>query len=56
MAASVFAPAPSPKFLFYLTDKKASCMSALFTPFQLKSVTLRNRIAIPPMCQYSAVD
>ena len=31
-------------------------MSTLFTPFQLKSVTLRNRIAIPPMCQYSAVD
>lgn len=31
-------------------------MSALFTPFSLKDVTLRNRIAIPPMCQYSAVD
>lgn len=31
-------------------------MSALFTPFKLKDVTLRNRIAIPPMCQYSAVD
>jgi 2,4-dienoyl-CoA reductase-like NADH-dependent reductase (Old Yellow Enzyme family) len=31
-------------------------MSALFTPFQLKDVTLRNRIAVPPMCQYSAVD
>ncbi|CAM5184496.1 NADH:flavin oxidoreductase/NADH oxidase [Alishewanella longhuensis] len=31
-------------------------MSALFSPFNLKSVTLRNRIAIPPMCQYSAVD
>lgn len=31
-------------------------MSALFSPFSLKSVTLRNRIAIPPMCQYSAVD
>ncbi len=29
-------------------------MAALFTPFQLKDVTLRNRIAIPPMCQYSA--
>lgn len=29
-------------------------MSALFTPFTLKRVTLRNRIAIPPMCQYSA--
>jgi 2,4-dienoyl-CoA reductase-like NADH-dependent reductase (Old Yellow Enzyme family) len=31
-------------------------MSALFTPFQLKDVVLRNRIAIPPMCQYMATD
>ena len=31
-------------------------MSALFNPFTLKGVTLRNRIAIPPMCQYMAVD
>ncbi|QGZ66559.1 NADH:flavin oxidoreductase/NADH oxidase [Paraburkholderia acidisoli] len=31
-------------------------MSALFSPFKLKDVTLRNRIAVPPMCQYSAVD
>jgi 2,4-dienoyl-CoA reductase-like NADH-dependent reductase (Old Yellow Enzyme family) len=31
-------------------------MSALFEPFKLKDVTLRNRIAIPPMCQYNAVD
>jgi 2,4-dienoyl-CoA reductase-like NADH-dependent reductase (Old Yellow Enzyme family) len=31
-------------------------MSALFQPFKLKSITLRNRIAVPPMCQYSAVD
>lgn len=31
-------------------------MSALFAPFTLKNVTLRNRIAIPPMCQYSAED
>ncbi|MBL8505668.1 MAG: NADH:flavin oxidoreductase/NADH oxidase [Methylobacillus glycogenes] len=29
-------------------------MTALFTPFTLKSITLRNRIAVPPMCQYSA--
>jgi 2,4-dienoyl-CoA reductase-like NADH-dependent reductase (Old Yellow Enzyme family) len=29
---------------------------ALFTPYSLKDVTLRNRIAVPPMCQYSAVD
>lgn len=31
-------------------------MSALFQPFTLKGVTLRNRIAVPPMCQYSATD
>jgi 2,4-dienoyl-CoA reductase-like NADH-dependent reductase (Old Yellow Enzyme family) len=31
-------------------------MPALFTPFTLKDVTLRNRIAVPPMCQYSAID
>jgi len=31
-------------------------MSALFTPLHLKDITLRNRVAIPPMCQYSATD
>ncbi|RYG60171.1 MAG: NADH:flavin oxidoreductase/NADH oxidase [Alphaproteobacteria bacterium] len=31
-------------------------MSALFTPYTLKDVTLRNRVAVPPMCQYSAVN
>ncbi len=31
-------------------------MSALFSSFKLKDVTLRNRIAVPPMCQYSATD
>ena len=31
-------------------------MSGLFSSFKLKDVTLRNRIAIPPMCQYSAVN
>ncbi len=29
-------------------------MSALFEPLQLRDVTLRNRIAVSPMCQYSA--
>lgn len=28
----------------------------LFTPFSLGSLTLRNRIAVSPMCQYQAVD
>lgn len=31
-------------------------MSALFSEFKLKDVVLRNRIAVPPMCQYSATE
>jgi len=31
-------------------------MPSLFEPFKLKDVTLRNRIAVPPMCQYTAKD
>ncbi|HEU4581276.1 MAG TPA: NADH:flavin oxidoreductase/NADH oxidase [Polyangiaceae bacterium] len=31
-------------------------MSSLFQPFRLRSVTLRNRIGVSPMCQYSSTD
>ena len=31
-------------------------MTHLFDPYTLKSVTLRNRIAVSPMCQYMAED
>lgn len=31
-------------------------MPGLFDPLQIKGVTLRNRIAVSPMCQYSATD
>ena len=31
-------------------------MSHLFEPFALRSLTLRNRILVAPMCTYSAVD
>ena len=31
-------------------------MSCLFSPLQLRGLTLKNRIAMSPMCQYSAVD
>ena len=31
-------------------------MSHLFEPLQLRDITLKNRIGIPPMCQYSATD
>ena len=31
-------------------------MSQLFSPLTLRAVTLPNRIAVSPMCQYSARD
>ncbi|MBO7072186.1 MAG: NADH:flavin oxidoreductase/NADH oxidase, partial [Acetobacter sp.] len=31
-------------------------MPTLFDSYSLKSVTLRNRIAVSPMCQYKATD
>lgn len=31
-------------------------MPSLFSPFSLRDVTLRNRICVSPMCQYSAQD
>ena len=30
--------------------------SALLSPLQIKSITLKNRIVVSPMCQYSSVD
>ena len=31
-------------------------MSKLFSPLRIKDITLKNRIVISPMCQYSAID
>lgn len=31
-------------------------MKDLFSPFEYKGLTLKNRIVMPPMCQYSVVD
>ena len=31
-------------------------MTNLFSPFEIKSVHLKNRIVISPMCQYSSID
>lgn len=31
-------------------------MTDLFTPLTLRDVTLRNRIVVSPMCQYSCED
>jgi len=37
-------------------EKDSSQQINLFTPFTVRSVTLRNRIGVSPMCQYSATD
>ena len=37
-------------------DGAASTTAALFTPFTLRGVTLRNRVAVSPMCQYSSPE
>lgn len=31
-------------------------MSYLFSPLTIKSITLKNRLVVSPMCQYSSVD
>ena len=31
-------------------------MSALFQPLQIRSVSLKNRLVVSPMCQYSSVN
>jgi len=31
-------------------------MSQLFAPLRLRNITLRNRVFVSPMCQYSSVD
>lgn len=31
-------------------------MSLLFSPLQIKNITLKNRIVVSPMCEYSATD
>jgi 2,4-dienoyl-CoA reductase-like NADH-dependent reductase (Old Yellow Enzyme family) len=36
--------------------RKEPSMTSLFTPFTLKDITLKNRIAVSPMCQYLADD
>ena len=40
----------------YRLRKHASMNAKLFSPFELGSLKLANRIIISPMCQYSAVD
>ena len=30
--------------------------AALFDPFTIRGITIRNRIGVSPMCEYSSVD
>jgi len=38
------------------SESKVATAPHLFSPFTLRSVTLRNRIGVSPMCQYASVD
>jgi len=40
----------------YPSPSQVPAMPGLLDPFTLKSITLRNRIAVSPMCQYSSID
>jgi 2,4-dienoyl-CoA reductase-like NADH-dependent reductase (Old Yellow Enzyme family) len=60
LPASCFAPrklrAPLAMHLFVAQRVGTFLMPHLFEPFTLKSVTLRNRIGVSPMCMYSSED
>ncbi len=47
---------PERPFAFGAICASDGAMSGLFSPFPLKSIQLRNRIGVSPMCQYSSVD
>jgi 2,4-dienoyl-CoA reductase-like NADH-dependent reductase (Old Yellow Enzyme family) len=51
LTISLFAPSPVSPFPPF---HRSRMMSQLFTPYSLGPLTARNRIAIAPMCQYSA--
>jgi anthraniloyl-CoA monooxygenase len=38
------------------TAEKTTAISPMFTPFTLRGMTVPNRIAVSPMCMYSAID
>jgi 2,4-dienoyl-CoA reductase-like NADH-dependent reductase (Old Yellow Enzyme family) len=35
---------------------KSNNMATLFSPLKIKNITLKNRILVSPMCQYSSID
>lgn len=40
----------------HIREEKALGQSALFTPYTMRGVTLKNRIVVAPMWQYCGVD
>ena len=38
------------------TRSRGNTLSSLFEPITLRSLTVRNRVWLAPMCQYSATD
>jgi 2,4-dienoyl-CoA reductase-like NADH-dependent reductase (Old Yellow Enzyme family) len=45
-----------PTYLLVAMGNDSNLEPHLFSPFTLRSITLRNRIGVSPMCQYSATD
>jgi 2,4-dienoyl-CoA reductase-like NADH-dependent reductase (Old Yellow Enzyme family) len=41
---------------FYYSFRFFSFMTKLFSPLTIKNITMKNRIVMAPMCQYSATD
>ena len=39
-----------------MSSAPVAAQAQLFTPYTMRSVTLRNRIVVSPMCQYSCID
>src|SRR6202162_1614258 len=40
----------------YTVGTRSASGSGLFTPLKIREITLRNRIAVSPMCEYSSDD
>jgi len=43
-------------YAFWSMDQKINLSAHLFQPLTIKTVTLRNRIGVSPMCEYSSTD
>lgn len=46
----------SPSSTLLAPEREPEAIAPLFRPLQLRGITLRNRIMVAPMCQYSAED